>query len=124
VRNLLDHGWTVVVADRGRRPPPPELIEAGARIAILDREQPGELARALAGGAVALIDTIAFTQLRADQLLDMQRSVGAFVVILSASVYRDEAGRTLDEARQNRTAFQKCPTPRKVALERSFWIER
>jgi nucleoside-diphosphate-sugar epimerase len=134
-RNLLDHGWNVVVAHRGRRPPPPELIEAGARITILDREQPGELARALAGGADALIDTIAFTQLHADQLLDIQRSVGALVVISSASVYRDEVGKTLDEAMQN--GFPKMPDPipeiqptvdpgpatystRKVALERGL----
>lgn len=108
-RNLLDHGWRVIVAHRGQRPPPPELVEAGARVAVLDREQPGELAHALADGADALIDTVAFTQLHADQLLDAQGSVGAFVVVSSASVYRDAAGRTLDEAAQN--GFPELPVP-------------
>jgi nucleoside-diphosphate-sugar epimerase len=132
-RNLLDQGWRVVVAHRGRCPLPPELVERGARVSILDREQPGELAQALTDGADVLIDTVAFTQLHADQLLDVQGGVGAFVVISSASVYRDAAGRTLDEAGQN--GFPEMPDPipetqptvdpgpttystRKVALER------
>jgi nucleoside-diphosphate-sugar epimerase len=132
-RNLLDQGWRVVVAHRGRRPPPPESVEGGAGVSILDREQPGDLAHALADGADALIDTVAFTQLHADQLLEVQGNVGAFVVISSASVYRDGAGRTLDEAAQN--GFPEMPDPipesqltvdpgpttystRKVALER------
>jgi len=86
-RNLLDQGWKVVVAHRGQRSLPPEPVERGARISILDREQPGALARALADGTDALIDTIAFTQLHADQLLDVQGCVGAFVIISSAAVY-------------------------------------
>jgi len=82
-----------------------------------------------------VIDTVAFTQLHADQLLEVQGSVGAFVVISSASVYRDTAGRTLDEAAQN--GFPEMPDPisetqstvdpgpttystRKVALERAL----
>jgi len=134
-RNLLDHGWRVVVAHRGQRPLPTDLIERGAKVSILDREQSKELALALADGADALIDTIAFTQLHADQLLEMQGSVGAFVVVSSASVYRDAAGRTLDEAGQN--GFPEMPEPipetqptvdpgpttystRKVALERAL----
>jgi nucleoside-diphosphate-sugar epimerase len=132
-RSLLDQGWRVVVAHRGRHPPPFELVKCGANAFMLDREQPGDLARALADGADAVIDTVAFTQLHADQLLEVQDSIGAFVVISSASVYRDAAGRTLDEARQN--GFPDLPNPipetqptvdpgpttystRKVALER------
>ena len=88
---------------------PPQLVESGARVSILDREQPGELAHALADGADALIDTIAFTQIHADQLLDVQGCVGAFVVVSSASVYRDAAGKTFDEARQN--GFPELPVP-------------
>jgi nucleoside-diphosphate-sugar epimerase len=134
-RNLLDRGWRVVVAHRGRRPPPPELVAGGASISILDREQPNELALALADGADAVIDTVAFTQRHADQLLKVQGNVGAFVVISSASVYCDTAGRTLDEAAQN--GFPEMPDPipetqptvdpgpttystRKVALERAL----
>jgi nucleoside-diphosphate-sugar epimerase len=134
--NLLDQGWRVVVAHRGRRPPLPELVESGASVSIFDREQPGDLAHALADGADALIDTVAFTQVHADQLLEVQGSVGAFVVISSASVYRDTAGRTLDEAEQN--GFPEMPDPipetqptvdpglttystRKIALERRLF---
>lgn len=65
---------------------------------MLDRDEPGALARALAAGADAVIDTIAYTDAHADQLLEIERSAGAFVVISSCSVYRDAAGRTLDEA--------------------------
>jgi nucleoside-diphosphate-sugar epimerase len=102
---------------------------------MLDREQSGDLARALADGADVLIDTVAFTQLHADQLIEVRHSVGAFIVISSASVYRDAAGRTLDEALQN--GFPDMPNPipevqptvdpgpttystRKVAIERQL----
>jgi nucleoside-diphosphate-sugar epimerase len=134
-RNLLDQGWRVVVAHRGRRSPPPELVEGGASVCILGREQPGDLAHALADGADALIDIVAFTRSHGDQLLNVQGSVGAFVVISSAGVYRDAAGRALDEAAQN--GFPEMPEPipetqstvdpgpttystRKVALERAL----
>lgn len=132
-RSLLNQGWQVAIAHRGRRPPPAELVEGGANVLTLDREQPSELARALGDGADALIDVVAFSQSHADQLLEVQDGVGTFVVISSASVYCDAAGRTLDEARQN--GFPDLPNPipetqatvdpgpatystRKVALER------
>jgi nucleoside-diphosphate-sugar epimerase len=65
--------------------------------------------RARADGADALIDTIALTQLHADQLFDVQSCVGAFVIISSASVYRDPGPASY--------------STRKVALERMF-LER
>jgi hypothetical protein len=37
-----------------------------------------------------VIDMIAFMRRHAEQLLDLQRSVRALVVISSASVYRDQ----------------------------------
>jgi hypothetical protein len=46
-----------------------------------------------------VIDTVAYTAAHGGQLLQVQGSVGAFVVISSASVYRDATGRTLDESR-------------------------
>ena len=58
--DLLEHGWRVTIAHRGIRPPPDDLIERGAKIVILDREKPGELAQAVNPGVDALIDTIAF----------------------------------------------------------------
>ena len=130
---LLDQGWRVTLSGRGGRPMPEDLIARGATIALLDREQPGALAEALADGADAVIDTVAYTQAHADQLLEVEGDVGALVVISSASVYRDDAGRSLGEA--GRLGFPDFPQPitedqptvepgpesyssRKVALER------
>jgi nucleoside-diphosphate-sugar epimerase len=79
------------------------------RIATLDRNEPGALATAIAAGADAIIDTVAFTSEHAGQLVELSESVGAFVVISSASVYCDAAGRTLDEARSN--GFPELPVP-------------
>jgi len=39
----------------------------------------------------------------------VQNSVGALVIVSSSSVYRDDAGRTLDEAAQN--GFPELPDP-------------
>jgi nucleoside-diphosphate-sugar epimerase len=131
--DLLAAGWNVTVSHRGTRPPPSELLEHGVRTMVLDRNNPGDLARALGGGTDALIDTSAYDVNHARQLLVMQGSVGCFVVISSASVYRDGLGRTLDEASQN--GFPHLPDPipethptvdpgpstystRKIALER------
>jgi nucleoside-diphosphate-sugar epimerase len=136
--DLLEHGWRVTIAHRGIRPPPDDLIERGAKIVILDREKPGELAQAVNPGVDALIDTIAFHPNHARQLIDVQDNVGTFVVISSSSVYRDALGRTLDEAGQN--GFPEFPVPisetqptvdpspatystRKIAIERTLFDE-
>ena len=136
--DLLEHGWRVTIAHRGIRPPPDDLIERGAKIVILDREKPGELAQAVNPGVDALIDTIAFHPDHARQLIDVQDNVGTFVVISSSSVYRDALGRTLDEAGQN--GFPEFPAPisetqptvdpspatystRKIAIERALFDE-
>lgn len=107
--DLLGHGWRVTVAHRGHRPLPKELLGRGVAAILLDRDKPGALASALAQGADAVIDTTAYTPDHADQLLGIEDNVGAFVVISSASVYRDAKGRTLDEARQN--GFPELPEP-------------
>jgi nucleoside-diphosphate-sugar epimerase len=136
--DLLATGWNVTVSHRGIHPPPEQLIERGARIAVLDRHNPGDLARALGSGADALIDTTAFDLGHAHQLIAVQGNVGSFVVISSASVYRDSLDRTLDEASQN--GFPEFPDPipethptvdpgpttystRKIALERHLLDE-
>ena len=130
---FLAAGWNVTVAHRGAEPPPAELVERGARIAVLDRDNIGDLALALSAGADALIDTTAYNADHAHQLLAVQGNVGSLIVISSASVYRDSLGRTLDEASQ--TGFPELPDPilethptvgpgpatystRKIALER------
>lgn len=133
--NLLRHGWRVTASHRGHRPPPTDLLEQGLKIVTLDRDEPGSLQAALGPGADALIDTVAYDETHARQLLDVQNAIGALLVISSASVYRDDTGRTLDEARQN--GFPEFARPimesqatvepgpatystRKVALERAL----
>lgn len=107
--DLLERGWDVTVSHRGRRTPPAELVERGAKVVVLDREEPGALARGLAGGADAVIDTVAFTDEHAGQLLDIQGDVGAFVVVSSASVYRDALGRILEDGATK--GFPDLPVP-------------
>jgi nucleoside-diphosphate-sugar epimerase len=100
-QNLLQRGWTVTVCHRGRRPPPASLLGLGLRSVTADRNDPASLAAAFGSGADALIDTVAYDEGHARQLLDLQSSAGALLAISSASVYRDAQGRTLDEAKQN-----------------------
>ncbi len=107
--HLLDHGWTVALAHRGHRPAPAELAARGAVVVTLDREQPGALGRALAGGADLLVDAVAYGPDHAAQVLEIQSDIRALVVISSSSVYRDGAGRTLDEAAV--TGFPVLPEP-------------
>lgn len=107
--NLLAAGWTVTIASRGRRSVSEDLAARSAKFVALDRDSPAELARALSDGADALIDMTAYGPAEGRQLLDVQHSVGALVVVSSSSVYRDHEGRTLDEAAQN--GFPELPDP-------------
>jgi nucleoside-diphosphate-sugar epimerase len=95
---LARDGWTVVCAQRDCRRMPVELTALGVSAVTLDRARPGAVASVMGPGIELLIDTVAFDESHARQLLEVQSDVGAFVVISSASVYRDERGRTLDEA--------------------------
>jgi nucleoside-diphosphate-sugar epimerase len=130
---LIEEGWSVTLAHRGLRQRSADLIRRGVRFVPLDRNQPGALARALSNGTDLLVDAVAYEPKHGRQLLDVQGSVGAMVVVSSSSVYRDERGRTLDEAAE--TGFPELPDPmteqqltvapgpgtystRKVALER------
>lgn len=132
---LLGRGWHVVIAARGGRLHPEDLLQQGAAFVAVDREEPDALAKAIGNGADAVIDTVAYDEGHARQLLAIQEDVGAFVVISSASVYRDRDGRTLDEAAE--TGFPNLPEPitesqptlepgpatystRKAALERTL----
>lgn len=132
-RDLLLAGWSVTVSHRGLRQLP-NARESDLRFLTLDREIPGALAAALADGADAIIDTVAFDAKHADQLLEVQENVGSIMVISSTSVYCDDHGRSLDEA-VDATDFPNLPIPipetqrtvnpgprtystRKVALER------
>jgi nucleoside-diphosphate-sugar epimerase len=107
--NLLAAGWAVSVGSRGQRDQPAQLADRRVRYVALDRDKPGDLARALGDGADALIDITAYGAGHGRQLLDVQSSVGALVTVSSSSVYRDGEGRTLDEAAQN--GFPELPDP-------------
>jgi nucleoside-diphosphate-sugar epimerase len=102
---LVQDGWRVIAARRRSSTPAPEGVET----IILDRDKPGALVGAIAEGVDALIDTVAYDVGHARQLLEVEQSVGALVVISSASVYRDDEGRSLDEAGE--TGFPRLPVP-------------
>ena len=97
-RRLLAARWQVVCAQRdpSRLGDLPGL--AGAQALPLDRDSPGELEAILAAGFDLVVDTVAYTGDHARQLLGGEADVGQFVVISSGSVYRDDEGRSLDEA--------------------------
>jgi nucleoside-diphosphate-sugar epimerase len=132
-REFLGANWNVTISHRGGRPAPRDLVERGARVVTLDRDNAGELLGALGSGANVLIDTTAYDRDHGSQLIAVQGCIGSFVVVFSASVYQDGLGRTLDEAMQS--GFPELPDPlpethptvdpgpatystRKVALER------
>jgi nucleoside-diphosphate-sugar epimerase len=102
---LLADGWRVISGRKTIGKPQAPGVESVA----FDRDEPGALGRAIGSGVDALIDTVAFDEGHARQLLAVEADVGAFVVISSASVYQDSAGRTLDEARES--GFPRLPVP-------------
>jgi nucleoside-diphosphate-sugar epimerase len=133
-RKLLADGWLVRLAKR-QAARLPEDLAAQVELIAIDRDQPGAVAKAVGDGVDALVDTIAFDDAHARQLLEVEADVGAFVVISTGSVCRDDEGRTLDEAAQ--TGFPRFPVPitedqpttapgpatystRKVALEQAL----
>jgi nucleoside-diphosphate-sugar epimerase len=73
---------------------------------MLDRNE--DAALAVVDGSDLLVDVIPFEPAHAEQLL--ARDVGAIVAISSASVYADDAGRTLDEA-SGLDDFPQLPVP-------------
>jgi nucleoside-diphosphate-sugar epimerase len=107
-QRLIGAGWQVTCAQRGDALP--HLVQLGAANVRLDRDEPGALRNALGPGADAVIDLIAYEPHHARQLLELADVVGQFVVITSASVYRDARGRTLDEAKTH-AEFPELPVP-------------
>lgn len=105
---LLEAGYTVTLARRSGAAPP--LALAGhVTTATLDREEAGALARSLGGGADLFVDTVAFDVGHARQLLEASSGIGQIAVTSSASVYCDEAGRSLDGFAE--TSFPELPDP-------------
>ncbi|MEM9795960.1 MAG: NAD-dependent epimerase/dehydratase family protein [Pseudomonadota bacterium] len=124
---LARDGWDVVLG--ARRPPP---VAGPWRHVAMARDV---LADGLGAGADLLVDCVGFDAGDAAQVLRVADRVGRIVTISSASVYRDGAGRSLDEARE--TGFPELPMPipvdhptvapgpetystRKVAMERAL----
>jgi nucleoside-diphosphate-sugar epimerase len=90
-RSLLADDWSVTLASKASLPP------AGLEdvpIVHLDRNE--ERALLPANGFDLVVDVVPFEVRHAEQLLELD--VDAIVAISSASVYADDAGRTLDEA--------------------------
>lgn len=108
-RRLAETGWQVVVVSRSGTLPD-GLAELGVTAARADRTADGELEAAIGDGVNVLVDLIPFTRRDAEQLLGLRSRVGSFVAISSASVYADEQGRTLDEAKSVET-FPHLPVP-------------
>lgn len=102
-------GWSVRLGHRRGGAFPADLRAAGVQEVFLDRSESGALETAIGSSADAVIDTIAYTPEHAEQLRGVQDRVGAFVVISSCSVYRDDDGRTLDEAQK--TGFPRFAGP-------------
>jgi nucleoside-diphosphate-sugar epimerase len=108
-RNFVDRGWEVVALHRGNRALPPDLAQRGVKIRIVDRDARGDLESLLKDGADAVIDTVAYNSDHAMQLASCAKDIGSLVVISSASVYADDAGRSLDEA--DKSGFPELPVP-------------
>jgi nucleoside-diphosphate-sugar epimerase len=91
VRSLLGDDWDVTLASK-ESSAPPGLEELP--LVHLDRDEEGALSAA--NRYELVVDVVPFEVAHADQVLALD--VGAIVAISSASVYRDDDGRTLDEA--------------------------
>jgi len=99
--HLLNEGWQVSLVSRGIQPIPQNLVELGVTSHQADRYERAGLQQAIGSGCDLLFDAIAFDDDHARHLLEVQDTVGQIIAVSSASVYRDEQGRTLDEARDS-----------------------
>jgi nucleoside-diphosphate-sugar epimerase len=105
IPRLRERGWDVVVGSRGERELPP-----GVEHVRVDRTDGNALREALGGGVDVHVDFVAFEREHAEQLLSLRDLVGSFVVLSSASVYSDEAGRAMDGA-ETPADFPDYPVP-------------
>jgi nucleoside-diphosphate-sugar epimerase len=89
---LLNAGWQVDLTGRDPAHMPAALAAAGARFAVADRGDPGQLAGVLGEGADLLVDCVCFTAADAAALLPLARAADSTVLISSKAVYVDEGG--------------------------------
>lgn len=77
---------------------PDDVVAAGGRFVAADRDESGELAAALGGGADLLVDCLCFTAAQARDLLRLLDDVGSAVMISTKAVYVDAAGNHVNSA--------------------------
>jgi nucleoside-diphosphate-sugar epimerase len=94
VARLTEHGWSVTAIQRGNRAEPALWAERGVEVRAADRDDTDQLRTALAGGADLVVDTVAYDGSHAQQLIDLATDIGSIVVISTAGVYTDAAGRS------------------------------
>lgn len=97
-RALAEDGWTVRVLYRGTRRLAPGLAELGVQEWFGDYQDVDDLAGAVGEGADLLVDCIGLDATDAERVLRHSDHLGSAVVISTAAVYADEAGRTLGSA--------------------------
>jgi nucleoside-diphosphate-sugar epimerase len=108
-RALVAEGWDVVAVSRSGRLPD-GLARLGVHAVSADREDDWALREAVGQGADVVVDAVAYTRTHGEQLNALAGLAGSLVVISSASVYADDEGRTLDEAKDLDT-FPRLPVP-------------
>lgn len=106
-QHLAEKGWKVTATTRNGRELSGPLIELGVSHINATGLTRTQVASATAGTFDAVIDTTAFNEEDARDLVSLQDQTGAIVTISSSSVYRDGQGRSLDEAFQ--TGFPELP---------------
>jgi nucleoside-diphosphate-sugar epimerase len=94
-RALATDGWEVVAVSRSGTLPD-GLAELGVHAVAADREDDGQLKTALGPGADVVYDSVAMHRVHGEQLNSLEGLVGSLVVISTASVYADDAGRAFD----------------------------
>jgi nucleoside-diphosphate-sugar epimerase len=91
-RRLLVSGWDVTAVGRTPSRMPGDVAAAGGRFVTADRDEPGELARAVGAGTDLLVDCLCYTAAQARALLPLLPDVGNTVMISSKAVYVDAKG--------------------------------
>ncbi|MDW5323250.1 NAD(P)-dependent oxidoreductase [Plantactinospora sp. KLBMP9567] len=93
VRALVADGWHVRAAARGLRAGAPWPPHWNVELVPLDREDDAGLAVAVGDGCDVLVDTVAYDARHARQLLRLADRIGSAVIVSTAGVYLDDAGR-------------------------------
>jgi nucleoside-diphosphate-sugar epimerase len=103
-RRLLGEAWDVTVVSRQTA-----AVPRGCRHIEADARDTARLSALVGSDTDLLLSCVAFDAADAGCLVRIGRRAGRIVAISSASVYRDEEGRTLDEAGE--CGFPAFPVP-------------